>query len=70
MIAPIMGDLRNVEAGFETGLGGFSSIVTAKDGVVTSLRFVTPLETMVSFLCFSYINGVGTFEANRCHAAN
>ncbi len=42
-ISPVLGDLRNVDAGFSTNLGLFSSQLTAaEDGSVGSLVFTTP----------------------------
>ncbi|MCJ1331883.1 hypothetical protein MMC10_008575 [Thelotrema lepadinum] len=41
-IAPQVGDLESVEAGFETGLGMFTTNVSASGGVVMELGFETP----------------------------
>ena len=41
-IAPQPGDLSSIEAGFETGLGMFTAIVSANGGMVMSLGFETP----------------------------
>jgi Bacterial alpha-L-rhamnosidase C-terminal domain len=42
LIAPQVGDLEDVEAGFETPLGKFSSKISASNGSVTTLSFLTP----------------------------
>ncbi|KAK5169384.1 uncharacterized protein LTR77_005359 [Saxophila tyrrhenica] len=48
-ISPTLGGLENVDAGFSTNLGEFSSQVTAADdGSVGSLQFTTPSGTMGS----------------------
>jgi hypothetical protein len=49
-IAPLMGDLSSVDAGFETPLGEFSNTVQAggKNGIVTGMRFSTPKGTVGS----------------------
>jgi hypothetical protein len=44
-ISPALGDLTNVDAGFETPLGKFSSTVSACNGTIESLRFTTPKGT-------------------------
>jgi len=45
-IAPNLGDLTEVEAGYETPLGKFTSSVKAgKDGQVVKLKFSTPAGT-------------------------
>ena len=44
-ISPALGDLTDVDAGFRTPLGKFSSTVRACNGTVRSLRFETPVGT-------------------------
>ena len=44
-IEPVLGDLTNVEAGFETKLGGFWSNVKGTGGVIKELKFGTPIGT-------------------------
>ena len=54
-IEPLLGDLRIVEAGFETELGTWESSVRGDgEGKVTGLRFCTPRGTMGSVV----LNGV------------
>ncbi|KAI0470049.1 Six-hairpin glycosidase [Xylariaceae sp. FL0804] len=45
-ISPVMGSLKNVDAGFSTSLGDFSSLVSAADdGSIAALKFTTPSST-------------------------
>lgn len=45
-VSPRLGDLRSVDVGFETKLGSFASQVNGSgDGVVSGLRFWTPVGT-------------------------
>jgi hypothetical protein len=44
-ISPMVGDLTAVEAGFETPLGNFSSLVKAENGAVKEVSFSTPAGT-------------------------
>ncbi|KAK5128631.1 hypothetical protein LTR08_003952 [Meristemomyces frigidus] len=45
-ISPALGDLRTVDAGFETSLGSFANQVNASDsGAITGMRFTTPSGT-------------------------
>ena len=44
-VEPALGDLTDVEAGFETTLGGFWSKVAGEGGVVRELTFGAPVGT-------------------------
>jgi hypothetical protein len=44
-ISPALGDLTDVDAGFATPLGMFSSTVSARDGAIQSMKFKTPIGT-------------------------
>lgn len=47
-ISPVLGDLTEVDAGFSTSLGAFTSSVTAHNGIVSGLNISTPVGTTVS----------------------
>ena len=45
MLSPTLGDLTDVDAGFETPLGKFKSSVKAKNGSIAEFAFNTPDKT-------------------------
>ncbi len=49
-ISPTLGDLTDVDVGFQTPLGSFSNTVHAENGTIRSMKFNTPAGTTGSVL--------------------